>query len=207
MTELNLNDLTLENVGSWPSIIKLVAMAVVFVLILVLGYVLSFKDQRITLRSLQDKEIELLQNMEHKQQQAANLPLLKAQLQLMQVKFGKLLKQLPGKSEIPELLEEVSRKGIEAGLKFQLFNPQQEIEHDFYIEHPIQIIVDGSYHQIADFISGVAGMSRIVTLHDFDIHFPDPRKLEGKKPIRKIDGRLPLFMTITAKTYRYRALN
>lgn len=204
MSELNLNELTLENIGSWPNPIKIAVIAILFVIIVALGYFLSFQEQMERLEGLQSTEKDLLQTMERKQQQAANLALYKAQLAEMKVKFGKLLKQLPGKSEIPELLEEISQKGIEAGLKFQLFDPQPELEHDFYVEVPIKIIIDGSFHQIATFISQIANMRRIVTLHDFNLHFPNPKRSGSQKPIRLINGRLPLFMTLTAKVYRYR---
>jgi type IV pilus assembly protein PilO len=204
MSDLSLNELTLENIGSWPMPVKLVVIAVAFIIILALGYFLSFKEQLLTLESFKDKEFELIQTMEQKQQQAANIDKYRAQLKEMEKKFGVLLKRLPGKSEIPELLEEISQRGLNAGLKFQLFDPQPEIPHEFYVEVPIKITVDGSYHQLAEFISQVASMKRIVTVHDFEIRFPDPKKTESKKPIRMIDGKLPLFMDLTAKVYRYR---
>jgi len=207
MSELNLNELTLENVGSWPVAVKGASFAIILVVIIGLGYLLSFKEQSERLARLEDKEVELLQTMERKQQQAANLRAYQKQLAEIQFKFGKLLKQLPGKSEIPELLEEISQIGLNAGLKFQLFDPQPEVAHDFYAEVPVKIIVDGSFHQMAIFVSRVANMKRIVTMHDFELRFPNPKKAEGKKPIRLINGRLPLFMTVTAKVYRYRTFD
>ena len=172
-----------------------------------LGYLLSFQEQLETLGSLQTKEVELLQTMTYKQQQAVNLHLYKEQLKQMENKLGELLHQLPGKSEIPELLEEISQTGLEAGLKFQLFDPQAEVCHDFYVEVPIHIMVDGSYAQIAKFMSKIAAMKRIVTMHDFKLRFPNPKKAEGKKPIRMINGKLPLFLNITAKVYRYQTFD
>jgi len=203
MSDLNLSDLTLDNIGSWPLIVKAVLLVVFFSILVGLGYMLSFKEQLETLESLQSKEVELIQTMERKQQQAVNLNLYKQQLEDMKEKLGKVLHQLPGKSEIPELLEDISQTGLQAGLKFQLFDPQPEVLHDFYVEIPIKIIVDGSFQDITKFISDVANMKRIVTLHDFDLRFPDPKKETGKKPIRLINGRLPLFLTVTAKVYRY----
>lgn len=207
MADINLNELTLENVGSWPPVVKVISGIVILIVIVGLGYLLSFKSQLEQLDRLERKEKELLQVVETKQQLAANLHLYRKQLAQMQSKFGKLLKQLPGKSEIPELLEEISQIGIKSGLKFQLFDPQAEVRHDFYVEVPIKIIVDGDFHQIAEFISRVANMKRIVTMHNFELRFPDPKKTEGKKPIRLINGRLPLFMTLTAKVYRYRSFD
>lgn len=203
MSDLSLNELTLDNIGSWPLAVKVVAMALLFSLIVGLGYMLSFQEQLENLDQLQIKEVELLQTMERKQQQAANLALYEKQLEEMKNKLGKVLQQLPGQSEIPELLEEISQTGINDGLKFQLFDPQPEISHDFYVEVPVKIIVDGSYAQIAKFVSDVASMKRIVKLHDFNLKFPNPKKAEGKKPIRLINGKLPLFFTVTAKVYRY----
>lgn len=203
MNDLNLSDLTLDNIGSWPLVVKAVAMVLLFSLLVGIGYMLSFKEQFADLDSLQSKEVELIQTMERKQQQAANLALYKKQLEEMKEKLGKVLQQLPGQSEIPELLEDISQTGLKAGLKFQLFDPQPEIMHDFYVEIPIKIIVDGSFQEIAKFISDVANMKRIVTLHDFDLKFPNPKKEAGKKPIRLINGKLPLFLTVTAKVYRY----
>jgi type IV pilus assembly protein PilO len=203
MSEISLNEVTIDNIGSWPSVFKVVLIAVLFSLIIGLGYLLSIQEQLEELDSLRAKEVELIQTMERKQQQAANLKLYQRQLIEMRTKLGKLLKQLPGKSEIPELLEEISQTGLTSGLKFQLFDPQPEISHDFYVEVPIKIIVDGSFHQMTKFISRVANMKRIVTMHDFKLRFPNPKKAEGKKPIRLINGKLPLFLTITAKVYRY----
>jgi type IV pilus assembly protein PilO len=207
MSDLSLNELTFENIASWPIAIKSVLVSVCFSIIIGLGYFLTIQEQYETLMSLRTTEIELLETMSRKQHQAASLRLYQAQLAQMRLKFGKLLKQLPGKSEIPELLEEISQKGLKAGLKFQLFDPEPEISHDFYVEVPIKIKVDGSFHQIANFISSIANMKRIVTMHDFKLRFPSPRRAESKKPLRLINGRLPLFLTITAKVYRYQSFD
>lgn len=206
MKNISLNELSIDNIGDWPVLIKSLIMWTIVLLILILGYFFSFKDQMMQLDALKDKEVTLRQKMERKQQLAVNLPLYKIQLAKMQKEFGTLLKQLPPKAEIPELLEDISRTGIRAGLNFQLFDPQPEIEHDFYVEVPIKIIVDGTYHQIAQFISDVAGMRRIVTLHDFDIHFPKEEDAK-KKLLRKINGRWPLIMMVTAKIYRYKTFS
>ena len=207
MSEISLSELTIDNIGSWPMAVKGVLMAVVFSLLIGLGYLLSFQEQLETLDGLQSTEVELLQTMVRKQQQAANLELYQKQLVQMKRKLGKVLQQLPSESEIPELLEDISQTGLSAGLKFQLFDPQPEVSHDFYVEVPIQIVVDGSYAQIAKFISKVASMKRIVTMHDFKLNFPNPKKAEGKKPIRLINGKLPLFLTLTAKVYRYQTFD
>jgi len=203
MSEISLSELTVDNIGSWPIAVKAGLISVLFLTIIGLAYFFSFKEQLESLERHQTTEVELLQTMERKQQQAVNLSLYQAQLKVLQAKLGKLLLQLPSKAEISELLEEISQTGLESGLKFQLFDPQPEISHDFYVEVPINITVDGSYAQIAKFISRVASMKRIVTMHDFKLKFPNPKKAEGKKPIRMINGKLPLFLNITAKVYRY----
>ena len=169
MSELSLNELSFENIASWPLVVKGGLIAVLFSAILSAGYFLTIKEQSDNLHSLRRTETELLETMTRKQHQAASLKMYQAQLSKMRLKFGKLLKQLPGQSEIPELLEEISQKGLKSGLKFQLFDPQPEISHDFYVEVPIKIKVDGSFHQIANFISSVANMKRIVTMHDFNL--------------------------------------
>lgn len=206
MNKINFNEISLDNIGEWPILLKSILMWTVVILMLGIAYMFSFKEQIADLDALKDKEIELRQTMEMKQQLAVNLPLYKLQLEKMKVKFGALLKQLPPKTEIPELLEDISRSGIRAGLNFQLFDPQPEVEHDFYIELPIKIIVDGTFHQLAKFISDVAGMRRIVTLHNFDIKFPAVTDSK-QKLIRKINGQSPLIMTVTAKIYRYKTIN
>lgn len=206
MNNIDLGDINFDNVAEWPPLVKGVIMwAVVFVL-LALGYFLTFKSQLEELQSLRKKEAEHISQMSSKQQQAVNLPLYREQLKNMQIKFGVLLKQLPAKTEIPELLEEISRTGIRDGLKFNLFDPQPEVLHDFYVEVPIKIAVDGTYSQMAHFISDIANMKRIVTLHDFDLQFPTESDLR-KKPRRKINGRWPLLMNLTAKIYRYKSFS
>ncbi len=205
MNNIDLNDLSLENIAEWPPLIKGIVMWAVIFVVLGLGYFFSFKEQLTTLEKLQRKEGELIMQMQSKQQQAVNLPLYRKQLETMQLEFGVLLKQLPAKTEIPELLEDISRTGIKDGLKFQLFDPEPEIVHDFYIEVPIRIKVDGTYEQLAKFISDIAAMKRIVTLHDFFLRFPKEKDIK-KKPMRKINGRYPLLMDMTAKIYRYKSI-
>jgi type IV pilus assembly protein PilO len=116
----------------------------------------------------------------------------------MNERFGAMLKLLPAKNEMPGLLEEISKTGVTVGLKFDLFAPQPEIKHDFYIEVPIKITVVGSYMQLATFLSRVAEMSRIVTLHEFTISGLSSK--DTKTPSEDI-----LVMSITAKIYRYRS--
>jgi type IV pilus assembly protein PilO len=124
--------------------------------------------------------------------QAANLEAYKEQMEEMEVSFGALLKQLPSDTEVPGLLEDITRTGLGSGLEFEEIKLLPEVTQQFYIELPIQIVVMGSYHDLATFVSGVASLPRIVTLHDFDI-----------KPADKSGASSALRMSVLAKTYRY----
>ena len=128
---------------------------------------------------------------ENKQRKAANYDAYKAQLAQMEQSFGTMLRQLPGKTEIPSLIVDISQTGLAAGLQEKLFQPQGEVTRDFYAEKPISISLSGGYHEIANFVSGVASLPRIVTLHDINITPDDPNDFDS------------LTLQVTAKTYRY----
>lgn len=197
MSNFNLNELTLDNIGQWPTVAKYSVAVVLAILCLGFGYWLLIKPNIELYDSVVNDEISLKADFERKQQLASNLQAYKNQLQIMNERFGNMLKQLPAQNEMPGLLEDISKTGIASGLSFQLFAPMPEVVHDFYIELPINIKVDGNYHQLALFLSRIAEMSRIVTLHDFDIVLPGDKK--------EITSGDLLEMTITAKIYRYRA--
>lgn len=201
MTNLNLNELTLENIGDWPTPIKYGLGVVLAIIIVGLGYWLIVKPNFDTYEALQREESKLRQDFEQKQQQAANLQAYRNQLQLLQERFGKMLAQLPAEHEMPGLLEDISKTGIASGLTFELFAPQPEIQHDFYIEMPIKISVVGTYHQLAVFLSRVAQMDRIVTLHEFEIS-----RVPQERGTDKQESSEELQMDITAKIYRYKSL-
>ena len=137
---------------------------------------------------------------EQKQREASNLQAYRNQMAIMEERFGTMLKQLPTQNEMPGLLEDISKTGIASGLTFQSFTPMPEIQHDFYIELPIKIAVNGNYHQIAIFLSRVAEMGRIVTLHDFVVG----RGMLGNLSLQKDESGDKLTMEMTAKIYRYR---
>lgn len=198
MNSININELTLDNIGQWPMPVKAGVIAGIGILIIALGYWLIIKSNFEQLSTLQTKEASLRSDFESKQHQASNLQAYRNQLQLMNERFGAMLRQLPAKNEMPGLLEEISKTGIASGLKFELFAPQPEVEHDFYIELPIKITVVGSYMQLAVFLSRVAEMNRIVTLHEFSIEGVSSK---DSKTISEDE----LVMNITAKIYRYRA--
>jgi len=190
----DLNDLNLDpnNIGSWPlaargGVILLLSIALLFA-----GYYLDTSDQILELDTARAKEKSLKQEFEKKQAKAASLDAYRAQMIEMQRSFGALLQQLPGKTEVADLLVDISRVGIVSGLEFELFKPEAEIPKEFYAELPIRIRVKGNYHQFGNFASGTAALPRIVTLHDLSI------SSKGKK---NGDGRM--IMEATAKTYRY----
>ena len=203
---MNLNELSLDNVGQWPTPIKYSILTFLMVLIVALGYWLIVMGNFNEYNNLQAQEITLKKDFEMKQHQASNLRAYQLQMTEMKDRFGNMLKQLPTQNEMPGLLEDISKTGIASGLSFELFAPMPEVLHDFYIEVPIKIIVVGNYHQFAVFLSRVAEMSRIVTLHDFVIsrnenHATKQEKLTEEQLANA--GEL-LTMEITAKIYRYR---
>jgi len=183
----DLNELDLSNIGMWPAPIK-----AVLILILCAGigfgyYKLHTEDQLVSLEKQQKSEQKLRRTFEEKQAKAVNLDRYKAQLEEMKQSFGTMLRQLPNKTEVAELLVDVSQTGLATGLEFELFDPQGEARKEFYAELPINIRVKGSYHQFGAFISGLASLPRIVTIHNISI------KPSGDS----------LIMDATAKTYRY----
>lgn len=183
-----LNDLDLSNVANWPLPARVVLIGLVFVTVLGLGYWFDIKDQGIRLEKAEKKETELRLTFEAKAGKAANLAAYEQQLEEMKASFGAMLRQLPNKTEVAELLVDISQSGLAAGLEFKLFKPQNEVPREFYAELPISIRVKGSYHEFGNFISGVAALPRIVTVHNINMT-PDK------------DGELT--MDILAKTYRY----
>ncbi|WP_298622886.1 type 4a pilus biogenesis protein PilO [uncultured Legionella sp.] len=198
MNSVNLSELTLENVGQWPITVKIGVIAGMSLLIVALGYWVFIRDNFEQYDTLKRQEITLKDEFEKKQHQASNLQAYRNQLQLMNERFGNMLKQLPAKNEMPGLLEEISKTGVISGLKFKLFAPQPEVVHDFYIELPIKTTVGGTYMQLATFLSRVAEMNRIVTLHEFSIQGESSK--DGKATSED-----DLVMNITAKIYRYRS--
>jgi type IV pilus assembly protein PilO len=188
---LELSDLDLTNIARWPAAARAVVILFIMGGVIFLGYWFHTKDQLVELESVEQRENDLRVIFEKKAQQAANLEAYEQQLEEMRESFGAMLRQLPNKTEVADLLVDVSQTGLAAGLEFELFNPQNEIPKDFYAELPIQIRVIGNYHEFGDFVSGVAALPRIVTVSDITI-----------SPKAKADGDM-LAMNLTAKTYRY----
>ncbi len=183
-----LNELDIRNIASWPLPARVLVIAIIFAGVLGLGYWLDTKDQGMRLEKAEQKEQELRQAFEVKAKKAANLQAYEQQLEEMRESFGAMLRQLPNKTEVAELLVDISQTGLASGLEFELFKPQSEIPKEFYAELPISIRVKGDYHEFGNFISGVAALPRIVTVHDVAI---EQSKEQG------------LTMNILAKTYRY----
>jgi len=188
-SEIRDADLDLESSGTWPLSLKLIALAVVFFSTLGLGYYLMVGDQLTTLEAEEKKEKKLRYEYENKFRLAYNLKAYQDQMLQMEVQLAQMLKKLPATHETPGLLDDITFIATAAGLKISSIRWGNEVEKEFYTELPLYIDVDGSYHQFGKFVSDVANLPRIVSLHEFDIN--------------KRDGELLAF-NLVAKTYRYK---
>ena len=188
---MDINELDLSNIARWPAAAKAVVILFLMGCVIFLGYWFHSKDQLLALENIEQKEQELKKVFEKKARQAVNLEAYEKQLAEMRESFGAMLRQLPNKTEVADLLVDVSQTGLASGLEFELFKPRGEVPREFYAELPINIQVVGDYHEFGDFVSGVAALPRIVTLHNVNI-----KRRDGKK-----SG--VLVMNLTAKTYRY----
>jgi type IV pilus assembly protein PilO len=188
MKEFDLNDLDFSTIGAWPMAAKAAVILVVCVILATAVYFLDIKGQQTKLAKLEKKEVQLKKTFEKKQATAANLEAYKKQMAEMKESFGAMLRQLPSKTEVEDLLVDISQTGLASGVEFQLFQPGKEKRSEFYARLPINIKLRGTYHEIGDFISGIAALPRIVTLQNISL-----------KPAKSKD----LNMTVTAFTYRY----
>jgi type IV pilus assembly protein PilO len=187
-----LQSLDVNDVGRWPLPFRIGVIAIVFAVVLGLGiYWFIIQDKAPQLGRVQEEEQQLRVTFENKQRKAANYDAYKAQLSQIEQSFGTMLRQLPGKTEIPSLIVDISQTGLAAGLQEKLFVPQGEVPRDFYAEKPIKIRLTGGYHEIGNFVSGIAALPRIVTLHNINITKEDKAKFDS------------LSIEVTAKTYRY----
>ena len=191
-----LNELDFSNIGDWPGLVKGFVVLLLCALLLGAWYYFDTQEQLKRLETAEGREHDLRTTFEGKQKKAANLENYKQQLAEMRESFGAMLRQLPDKTEVAALLVDVSQTGLAAGLEFELFRPAGEVPKDFYAELPINIRVTGHYHEFGNFISGLAALPRIVTLHDISIV---PRS-KGRGAEGQDDN---LLLTATAKTYRY----
>jgi type IV pilus assembly protein PilO len=191
LREFDIASLDFENVGSWPVAVKVAIWGLLLIAVLVGGYYYHIKDLQAQLAQVEGQELELKKDFEKKAFQAANLDAYRQQMVEMEESFGALVSQLPSDTEVPGLLEDITNKGLLNGLEIASIQLQKEAAREFYVELPIAISASGSYHDLGAFISGMAGLPRIVTLHDFTI-------------TAKGDDANNLGMSIIAKTYRYK---
>ena len=192
-----LRDLDPRDPGRWPLAAMAGAVGATFlVLTLLMIYFTVWNDVRPELQQKESQEQSLRQEFQQKHARAVNLTVYKQQLKDLQRSFGALLRQLPGKTEVPNLLVDISQTALSAGLQQKLFQPEPEQAKDFYAELPIKMELTGSYHQFGEFVSGIAALPRIVTLHDIAIK---PTSTDNKGG----GGYDDLTLTLTAKTYRY----
>jgi type IV pilus assembly protein PilO len=182
-----------KDVGRWPGVIRIGAIVAIFVVLSgVFVYLWPIQNQMPELERARADEQDLTNTFDEKQRKAANFEAYKTQLKEMERSFGAMLRQLPGRTEVPNLLVDISQTGLAAGLEEKLFQPGTEVRKDFYAELPIKIRLTGSYHEFGNFVSGIATLPRIVTLHDITIG-----------PADKNAAADDLVLDVTAKTYRY----
>lgn len=189
----DIRNLDPNDVGRWPAVFRLGAIGLIFLLaVSLLSYFMAWKPKKPDLDAARAEEQTLTESLTAKARKAANLDAYKAQLQEMEQSFGAMLRKLPNKTEVPNLLTDISQQGSAAGLDQKLFQPSQQVNKDFYAELPIKMRLTGSFHSIGAFVSGIAALPRIVTLHDVEI-----------APAARDKGVDQLQLDVTAKTYRY----
>ena len=189
LSEIDVNDI--KKIGSAPTPVKIILIAIICIIVGVLAYFLDTKKQLLALERAEKKEQELRSTFDEKQSKAANLDAYSQQLEEMKKSFGALLRQLPNKTEIESLLTDISQTGIASGLEIEYFRPEGLSPKEFYAEFPIKLRVTGRYHQFGRFVSGVAALPRIVTMRNITIKHPTK------------DSGVRLEMEVTAVTYQY----
>jgi type IV pilus assembly protein PilO len=196
----DLRSLDRNNIGGWPKSVKMFFTVLLFLLIVFVGWYTVISDQQDTVKNLAGKEEQLKQEFSEKQAKSVNLEALQQQLDEMKDMLRQLLRQLPSKTEMPELLVDVSQTALSAGLQQELFEPGTEVPKDFYAEKPIKLKMIGTYHQFGSFISGVASLPRVVilTMHDVSLTPLNPPG-KGAEPV----ANQLLVLQGTVKTYRY----
>jgi type IV pilus assembly protein PilO len=187
-----LQSLDTNDPGRWPLPFRIGAVVLTFAAVVGFGvYMFVIKTDMPLLERAQADEQTLRATFEQRQRRAANFDAYRAQLAEIERSFGTMLRQLPGRTEVPSLLVDISQTGLAAGLEENLFQPTGEVRRDFYAELPIRIRLTGSFHDFGNFVSGIAALPRIVTLHDISIRRVDPNVYDR------------LTLDVTAKTYRY----
>ncbi|GAB1265745.1 type 4a pilus biogenesis protein PilO [Aurantivibrio infirmus] len=181
----------IERIGVWPILVRVALWVMAVLVIFFAAYFVFVKNLNVELSRAENREVELKKTFESRASEAANLEELKQQLATMEETFKGLVAQLPSGTEVPDLIEDIQEKGTATGLNIIDRTFQEEKVEEFYVELPIELKVQGTYHDLGGFVSGIAGMPRIVTLHDFTISQSEA-------------GR-GLDMTILARTYRYKS--
>ncbi len=188
---VDLNSLDLKNIGDASLPVKAIVVAIVCVAVLAAGYYLDIIDQQDALEKKKAQVTSLITDFNTKQAKAASLEAYQAQMVEMEDAFGTMLRQLPNKNELDNLVVDITQVGLASGLEVELFQPNAEVPREFFAELPITLKVTGSYHQVGEFVSGVAALPRIVTLHDINLA---PLKAGASDRLQ---------VQATAKTYRY----
>ncbi|NGX17442.1 type 4a pilus biogenesis protein PilO [Wenzhouxiangella sp. XN24] len=192
-----LRGLDTQDIGRWPPLFRGIAIGIIFVLVAVGGtYYFVWRNKIPQLEQVQRQELDLRATFESRQRLAANLDAYKDQLEEVERTFGAMLRQLPGETEVPSLLIDISQTGLAAGLEERLFQPMSEVTREAYSELPIKMQLVGTYHELGNFVSGVVALPRIVTLHDVVLK-PEQTGDRNAAPSQR------LVMDVTAKTYRY----
>lgn len=195
MAGFSLKNLDTSNPGGWPQSVKLFFCVMLVIVLLFLGWYFFVKDRQTKLEGLERTELDLRSQFEERQRKAVNLEPLKQQLAEMEVMLQQMLRQLPSKTEMPDLIVDISQTALATGINNELFKPGNENKKEFYAEKPIALRMVGTYHQFGAFVSGVASLPRVVimTMHDISLKPRSGRGISGD----------PLVLEGTVKTYRY----
>jgi type IV pilus assembly protein PilO len=197
LSEFELSDIDFNNIGAWPLVGKIILIAIVGVAIIGAGIWFDTKEQLVVLEAKEAEEQDLRKTFKAKQQKANAFPQLKKQLRNIEITFGGLLRLLPNKTQVPEVVVEISQRGTASGIELIRFEPQKERvgEGGIFMEFPIELYLLGNYHALGEFVSDIAGMRRIVTQHNVKIFIT-------KHATKSLDGKLG--MNVLVKTYYYK---
>jgi type IV pilus assembly protein PilO len=200
--KVSLRDLDFNNIGGWPQQAKIGLCVIIALVIIGVSWLLFVKDKLNELTNLENTERSLREEFADKQGKASNLEPLKQQLAQMEEQLKQMLRQLPSKTEMPDLIVDISQTALATGITNELFQPGPEVPKEFYAEKPIALRMVGSYHQFGGFVSGVATLPRVVIMTMHDIQLQPRSKDKNNKPI-PITPNSPLELAGTVKTYRY----
>lgn len=204
---MDLKSLDAKNYGNWPMVIKLVVCVAIFLVVLLLGYLFKVRESFESRDRLMIEEEQLVGTFRQKQGKVVNLDDYKKQLAEMEELLRQMVRQLPSKTEMPDILVDVSQTALSSGIDTELFEPGTESPKEFYAERPIKIRMAGTYHQFGSFVSGVASLPRVVilTMHDVSLKPQGAAQSRTGKPVPKVATGPTgvLILEGTVKTYRY----